>query len=180
MLMHNDVNEKISMFVDGELSYDESSSLLKLVNSDEALKKRLMRYQAISQVLQTEHYQELQLNFSDKIAQQIRQEPAYLLPQAKRPIPRKKLFAMAASTIAAAVLVGEAVKMNQGSMQAPMLIAGVSSTKQSANPPAAKTAMQQKPPMTAQFNDYLQAHNSSIYTNGEVDLKTYAKVASYK
>jgi len=34
-------------------------------------------------------------------------------------------------------------------------------------------------PLNKQINDYLQAHNSSIYTNGEADFQPYARVTAY-
>jgi sigma-E factor negative regulatory protein RseA len=184
--MQNDVDQKLSMFIDGELDYAESADLLKRINSDEALKKRLLRYQAIGLALQTEQYPELKLDFSSQISQRIKQEPTYLLPQTRTEgTSRKRLFAMAASTIAAAVLVGEIVWQGHGSGDAS--VAGLASSQpqkpvsvaKANNPPGSQTTVK-KQPMTAQFNDYLQAHNASVYTNGEANFKTYAKVASYQ
>jgi sigma-E factor negative regulatory protein RseA len=34
-------------------------------------------------------------------------------------------------------------------------------------------------PLNAQFNDYLKAHNSSVYTNGEANFQPYAAVTSF-
>lgn len=181
-MLNNDVDEKLSLFVDGELDYSETLHLLKRVNSDENLKKRLLRYQAIGLTMQTEQYQPLRLDFSEAISQQIKQEPAYLLPVNKpATMPRRRLMAIAASTIAAAVLVGEAVRMNYTADQSNLTVAKVSPPKPAMVAANMGTAPDPaKPPKTAQFNDYLQAHNASIYTTGEANFRPYAKVASYK
>jgi sigma-E factor negative regulatory protein RseA len=45
-----------------------------------------------------------------------------------------------------------------------------------------EVAQQQLPeqyPLNKRINDYLQAHNSSVYTNGEVDFQPYARVTAY-
>ena len=34
-------------------------------------------------------------------------------------------------------------------------------------------------PLNKRINDYLQAHNSSVYTNGEADFQPYARVTAY-
>jgi sigma-E factor negative regulatory protein RseA len=34
-------------------------------------------------------------------------------------------------------------------------------------------------PLNKRINDYLQAHNSSVYTNGEADFQHFARVTAY-
>jgi len=34
-------------------------------------------------------------------------------------------------------------------------------------------------PLNKRINDYLQAHNSSVYTNGEADFQRFARVTAY-
>ncbi len=183
--MHNEVNQKMSMFIDDELSYEEAQAFLKRIKTDTSLKAKMARYQTVSHALKAEEYQQLRPDFLDKISQQIQQEPTYLLPKQSIHQPRKKLFALAASTIAAAVLVGEAVKNYQGSTLDSNALSTSSSSELST--PKSPIMLAQNPkqkvtdrqPMTEEFNDYLQAHNGSVYMNGGVGLQPYAKVAAY-
>jgi len=34
-------------------------------------------------------------------------------------------------------------------------------------------------PLNKRINDYLQAHNNSVYTNGEANFQPYARVTAY-
>ena len=190
--MFEEINENISRLVDGDLGHGESLDLLKKMKSDDVLKCRMSRYQAISQALKTDQFHQVSLDFSRKVFQEIQQEPTYFLPQLKPKIPvnsqpqtqarlpKLKLFAVAASTLAAVVLVGQGIRDDQSGNQYPTLSA--SAIPQQALPALAQTEQTKqrtRHPLNAQFNDYLQAHNSSIYTNGEASFQSYAKVAAY-
>ncbi len=183
--MHNEANQKISMFIDNELDYDESLDLLKKIRTDDVLKARMMRYQAISHTLKTEEFQQLRSDFSDKISQQIKQEPVYFLPKTSVKPQRKKMFAIAASTIAAVVLVGEAIKNHQDEAYPTIAATNVTALQQLAGTsiatlkPEEKDQNSRRQPMNAQFNDYLRAHNASTYTSGEVNIQPYARVAAF-
>jgi sigma-E factor negative regulatory protein RseA len=185
--MQEEVNQKISQLIDAELGYNESVDLLKKIRSDESLKHKMSRYQAISLALKTEQFYQVKPAFSDKIFQQIQQEPTYFLPQklsSSKQHNRTRLFAAAASTIAVAVLVGQNLRNNPVSSSPP---ASVSATFSQQSIPDNNNALVQKEkitqpkgqPLNAQFNDYLQAHNNSVYTNGEANFHPYAKVAAY-
>lgn len=184
--MHNEANQKISMFIDEELDYRESVELLKKFKSDEAVKAKMRRYQVISHVIKTEEYFPLSADFTDKISAQIQQEPVYLLPVASQPQTnqRKKLYAIAASTIAAVVLVGKSIN-NQPSTAYPALSSSSTvAPQQLAAIPVDKPEVKVRPdnnrlPANARFNDYLRAHNGSIYTSGEVSIQPYARVAAF-
>lgn len=188
--MHNDVNQKLSMFIDDELSYDETQLMIKRIKSDSSLKAVMLRYQAISHALKTEEYQKLNSDFFEKVSQQVRQEATYLLPEKKsiNPPRHRKMIAIAASTLVAAVIVGETIKFKQSQLSYQQL----ASTTSAANPSSlavnqsatviiqqAKEKPSDRQPMTKEFNDYLQAHNGSLYMNGGVGAQPYAKVAAY-
>jgi sigma-E factor negative regulatory protein RseA len=188
--MHKEeVNEKISRLIDADLNYNETLALLKQVQSDDALKAKMCRYQAISEALKTDQFYQVKSDFSNQIFQALQQEPTYLLPSFKPqqhlPSPskysnRNKLFAVAASSVAAAILVGYNI-FNDKQINGPQNLAKISTY------PAQLVATNSKPdkskpdrqPLNAQFNDYLQAHNNSVYTNGEANFQPYAKVTSY-
>jgi sigma-E factor negative regulatory protein RseA len=190
--MHEEINQKISTLVDGELGYSETLELLKKMQSDEALKHKMGRYQAISEALKTDTFYQVSPDFSCKVFQEIQQEPAYFLPkvqkQSDHTLPskqqpyRNKLFALAASLLVVAAFVGQGFRnellankprqtsIAMASAQSPLPVPRI--------PPAQSTQHKQKP-LTAQFNDYLQAHNNSVYTNGEANFQPYAAVTSY-
>lgn len=187
--MHEEVNQKISRLIDGELGYDETLDLLKKIQSDESLKNKMGRYQAISQALKTDEFYKIRADFSDKIFQKIQSEPSYLFPQLKpQPIPqsqnrqpnRNKLFAVAASALAAAVLVGQSLRDDRSDKYQTLAATAVSGQQVAASfAKPEKLPQRNRQPLSTQFNDYLQAHNSSVYTNGEANFQPYAKVTAY-
>jgi sigma-E factor negative regulatory protein RseA len=189
--MHEETKLDISRLVDGDLGHDETLSLLGKIQSDDMLKHQMSRYQAISQALKTDAYHQVSCDFSRKVFQEIQQEPAYFLPQLKPAAKsqtqpqdkysKRKLFAVAASTVAAAVLVGQGLREDQsGNKYATVTAMAV---PQQSFPvtqvPHENPAQRSRQPFNAQFNDYLQAHNSSVYTNGEAVFQPYARVTSY-
>jgi sigma-E factor negative regulatory protein RseA len=188
--MHDEVKQKISRFIDGELGYDETLSLLKKLQSDDVLKNTMSRYQAISQALKTDEFYQVKSDFSGKVFQEIQREPAYLLPQLKpqpqlqppnRQLSRNKLFALAASVLAVAVLVGQGLRDNHPVNPYQTLAATTVPERQlvASSTKPEKLLQQKHQSLNTQFNDYLQAHNSSVYTNGEANFQPYAKVTAY-
>lgn len=189
--MHEEINQKISRFIDGELDYDETLDLLRKIQSDESLKHTMSRYQAISQALKTDEFYQVISDFSHKVFQEIQQEPAYLLPQLKpQPHsqsqsqdrqPKRKLFAVAASILVVAVLVGQSLRNDHPANKYQTLTAMALPQQQlpASSAQSEKLPQHNRQPLNAQFNDYLQAHNNSVYTNGEVVFQPYAKVTAY-
>jgi sigma-E factor negative regulatory protein RseA len=189
--MYEETNLNISRLVDGELGHDETLDLLKKMQSDDGLKCKMSRYQAISQALKTDQFHQVSPDFSRKVFQEIQQEPAYFLPQLKPQVhsqtqsqdkyPKRKLFAVAASTLVAAVLVGQGLREDQAGNKyqtvTAMAVPGQSFPATLAQTEQSK--QRTRHPLNTQFNDYLQAHNNSVYTNGEVVFQPYAKVAAY-
>ncbi|WP_411726355.1 RseA family anti-sigma factor [Methyloglobulus sp.] len=193
--MHEEINQKISRFIDGELDYDETLDLLKKIQSDESLKHKMSRFQAISQALKTDEFYQVISDFSHKVFQEIQQEPAYLLPQLKpqphsqsqdrqpkpKPKPKLKVFAVAASILVVAVLVGQSLRNDRPANKYQTLTAMALPQQQlpASSAQSEKSPQHNRQPLNAQFNDYLQAHNNSVYTNGEANFQPYAKVTAY-
>lgn len=190
-LMQEDMNEKISRLIDGDLDHAETLDLLKKIQTDESLRLKLWRYQTISHTLKSDVYCHASSDFSRKVFQDIQQEPSHFLPQ----ISQSKTFpqtpksqqqsgrmwlAVAASTLAAAVLVAQAIRNEQatGNIQS---INAMTSPQLAlpASYPSSTTSKPARRPLNAQFNEYLQAHNSSVYINGEAEFQPYARVASF-
>lgn len=178
--MYEETNQNISRLIDGELGHDETLDLLKKIQSDKVLKNKMSRYQAISQALKTDEFYQVRSDFSHKVFQEIQQEPAYFLPQlnpqhlsqVQDKQSKRKFYAVAASTLAAAVLVGQSLRDDSSTNKYPTVTA-------MAVPQPEKLKQSSRRPLNAEFNDYLQAHNSSVYTNGEAHFQPYAKVTAY-
>ncbi len=187
--MVEEKNQNISRLIDGELGYDETLDLLKKIQSDEALKNTMSRYQAISQALKTDEFYQVRADFSRKIFQEIQQEPTYFLPQLNPQHPsqvqdkqsKRKLYAVAASALVAAVLVGQGLRDDPSANKYQTVTAMAEPQQQMPTSTAQRENLKQpdRQPLNAQFNDYLQAHNNSVYTNGEAQFQPYAKVTAY-
>ncbi len=183
--MQDEVNQQISGFIDGELGDDETMGLLKKMQMDNGLKTKLCRYQAISQALKTDEFYQVQIDFSRRVSQKIQDEPAFFLPQLKQdPQPqtkqaaRTKMLAIAASVAVVAVVIGQSYRDNPANhtitaMSVPQLQTPTAFAK------TKKLKQYEHQPLNAQFNEYLQAHNTSVYTNGEAEFQPYAKIVSY-
>ena len=114
-------------------------------------------------------------DFSTKIRQQIQQEPAYLLPQHKSFKRSHKQIAVAASILVVAVMAGRSVNdPDQHSMAASTLQVAQHQLPEQSTPVEATQY-----PLNKRINDYLQAHNGSVYTNGEANFQPFARVTAY-
>lgn len=180
--MRDEINQNISRLLDDDLGPDEMLGLLGKIQTDDVLKAKMLRYQAISSILKKEDYCYVGTDFSKKISRQIQSEPTFLIPQRKSLKTNPKIYiAAAASALIAAVLVGQFSQTRS----LPGATQNMAATNGSNPAPASllarndSHAQTERHPMTAQFNDYLQAHNSSVYTNGEANFHPYAKMAAY-
>jgi len=110
--MKKDINQTISQFLDDELDHAELDVLLSAIKNEPELKQQINRYQVMTQVLTDERGLQASPDFLDKINQQIKQEPHYLLPKKvvkKRMVPlwQKASFAVAASVACVAVIMSQ-------------------------------------------------------------------------
>ncbi len=182
--MNDKLNEKISQFIDDELAYDDALRLLQNMQSHAELINTMNRYQTISHALKTEQTFTVSADFTAKISQQIQQEPHYLLPQQRSTRPRNyKIMALAAAASVAvvAVLVGRNVNQSPTPFDAePALQVAQQPTPSS---PVVKSVVyvnqNNQQPLNSRINDYLQAHNASVYTNGEASFKSLTQVTAY-
>ena len=102
--MPEDLNQKISQFLDNELDHADALNLLQIMQSQPELQDKMNRYEAISHALKTDVFLAAKSDFSAKIHQQIQQEPFHLLPQRKSFKRTHKLMALAASIAIVAVI----------------------------------------------------------------------------
>lgn len=174
--MQEDLKQKISQLLDNELDRHEALILLKKVRSNPDLKRKLIRYETISHALKTEVFLSPDLEFSTRISQKIRHEPTYLLPQLKQLRGSRKMLATAASIAIIAVIAG----LNRNDPAKEIKTASAIQTPISAQAPSGISDHQiERYPVNKRINDYLQAHNSSVYTNGQANFQPYARVTAY-
>lgn len=165
--MHEQLNEKLSQFIDDELDAQQSLRLLHSVSEDEGLKDKLRRYQIASQVMKSNEYSLVSKDFADKIHAQIRQEPTYLLPRKKPVVTWQKATLAIAASIALAV-VWVTSKLDQ-QMQNPLSgVEVVAHNKGSADE------------MHERFKDYLQAHDNALYVNSVQAGQPFGRVVGYQ
>ena len=102
----------------------------------------------------------------------------YLLPQHK-PFKRPhKLIALAASIAIVAVIAGRSMNDDQFKSASVVQVAQQQLPEQPSTPVVYANQAAQYP-LNKRINDYLQAHNSSVYTNGEANFQPYARVTAY-
>lgn len=185
--MPEQLKQKISQLLDDELAPDQALGLLETLRSDLALQATYQRYEAISHALKTEVFLTADASFAAKIQQQIQQEPSYLLPQ-RKPKPQwrnHQTLAIAAAMALVAVLVGQSLTfMHESKLptSAPPALA------QQTPPPASPLQIAQQQakaaadinqiPLNKRINEYLQAHNNSVYNQADT-FQPYARVTTY-
>ncbi|MDO9106769.1 MAG: RseA family anti-sigma factor [Methylovulum sp.] len=183
--MNKALNQKISQFLDDDLDAGDALDLLQKMQWDADAANTLNRYEAISHALKTNEFLAVSPDFAAKIAEQIQQEPFYLLP-GRRPatVSRHKLLALAASVAVIAVLAMRGVNNQAGHTQQP---SGLQVAQQPSVQPAKVAAYTRQPaqlqeqyPLNKRINDYLQAHNNSVYTNGGADFAPLTSVTAYR
>jgi sigma-E factor negative regulatory protein RseA len=184
--MYEDLNQKISQFLDKELDYNEALSLLKKIQAHPEVKNKLNRYEAISSAIKSETFLTARPDFSERIRQEIQNEPAYLLPGRKMPPQHKqlkrhhKILAVAASLAVVAVITTRTINNPPDKIKSASIIevAQQQLPEQPSEPVSYKNEAEPSP-INSQINDYLQAHNSSVYTNGQANFQPYTRVTAY-
>jgi len=163
--MQDKLNEKLSLLLDDELDSQQGLDLISKIKIDADLQAKFQRYQLISQTIKKQDAYPLNPGFSDTLQQRLRAEPAYLLP-VKPPMSqsRKALFAVAASLLLAVVW--------------------LLSTQQQQTTDLYQVAAIEPQPIEVQidsgFNDYLQAHDNSVYVTNRNFSQAYTRVVGYQ
>lgn len=189
--MDEELNQKISQLIDNELSHEEALSLLQLMRKQPQLQDKMSRYEAISHAVKAEAFVPTRSDFAERVRQQIQSEPAYLLPQHKTSRRNYKIFALAASVAAVAIMVSripyapdESISVPEIAMvqpQEPVPAKEAMAEPQAQEPPSVSVAFRpvDQDQFNARFNDYLQAHSESVYIDGQTNFQPYARVAAY-
>ncbi len=177
--MPEDLNQKISQFLDNELDHADALSLLQKMQAQSDLQDKMQRYEAISHALKTDVFLATRSDFSANIHQQIQQEPIYLLPQRKALKRSHQLMALAASVAIVAVIAGRSINNELPSKASSTLTVAQQPLPEQSYATVDAASQAEQYPLNKRINDYLQAHNSSVYTNGEADFQSYARVTAY-
>lgn len=172
--MQQDLDQKISLLIDNELDHEDALSLLADIKQKEELSQTMARYEAISHSLKAESFLSADTDFVSRISREIAKEPAYFLPRKKQTqFWQKSLLALAAAITAVAILVGRGIDSGEVQFRSSLVVAENTAEAKKTN-----EKINQKP-FNERFNEYLQAHNDSLYTNGEVAPLPYARLAGY-
>jgi sigma-E factor negative regulatory protein RseA len=182
--MTEELNQQISQFLDDDLDRGESLNLLQQMRQQPQLTGKLNRYEAISHALKTDVFIDVKADFSARISQQLEHEPTYLKPKIKIKSkafqPHYKHWALAASITVFAVLAQRGLQSTAPDQQMKSQSFQLAQHQPNPQTTSAKPTQDiQQPSLNARINEYLQAHNSSIYTNNEAELKPLTRVTSY-
>jgi sigma-E factor negative regulatory protein RseA len=193
-MMVDPLNQKISQYLDGDLDPAEVLQLLQAMQQQPHLNQTMQRYALINQAVKSRPVIMADAAFTVQLQEKLAQEPVYFLPQHRRKIYfyPKAALALAASLMAVAVIVP--IVKNLNARQSPAVFSGAqypqmptkdtlmsANTLQSgllANSPA-KRQTTRLYPVNKRFQDYLQAHNGSLYMNDPANFQYRAQVASY-
>lgn len=182
--MSDSFNQKISQYLDNELSSTESFQLLQAMQQQPEHQETMQRYMLIKQALKARPALMAEADFSVKLRQQLAQEPTYLLPQ-KRPKThawQKPILALAASFLAVAIIVPVVKKINTAHTTPTLAMVQTyqgSSLRGGMLMTPSNESVAHPYPVNKRFQDYLQAHNGSLYTNGAANFQTRAQLAGY-
>ncbi len=177
--MPEDLNQKISQFLDNELDHVQALNFLNKIQMQPELQDKLNRYEAISHAMKTDVFLLTNADFSTKIHQEIQKEPVYLLPQHKPFKLNHKQVAVAASIAIVAIVAGRGMKdMDQHSRVASTIQLAQNQSPEPSSTPVGYAKQAEQEPLNKRINDYLQAHNS-VYTNGEANFQPFARVTTY-
>ncbi|GEM_PF-177960 len=193
ILMPENLNQKISQFIDNELDEVDALYLLKKMQIKPGLQGKLNRYQVIGQVIKGDIGIVPEADFVKRISLQIQQEPAYLLPKIKvEKMSYKKPVAIAASLFIVAIIAGHSVtdKAQPARVVSTLQVADNNKeVKKQEDKPLEVIAQKaispqaivkvSEDPLNKQISDYLQAHNGNLDTNNEPAFQPYARVSSY-
>lgn len=160
--MQDKLNEKLSLLLDDELESQQALAVISKIKTDAELQAKFQRYHLISQAIKKQDAYPLDTAFVDKIQQRLVSEPTYLLPvKARR---QKALFAVAASLLLAVVWL-------------------LSTQQQQASDLYQVAAIEpqlEQVQVDTNLNDYLQAHDNSVYVSQRNYPQAYTRVVGYQ
>lgn len=166
----DDLRQKLSLLLDGELSESDSLALMASIESDATLRRQWHRYRLVSEVMRSGKVLPVDDRFVDQVRATIANEPAILAPRPEKHRYREKAVtaALAASLAVVAVLVGKSVK-DYSPVPGPEVLAQT----ELVDPDEVRSALD------PQFQDYLVTHYETAYLAGAPGLLPYARLVTY-
>ena len=163
--MQDKLNEKLSLLLDDELESQQALAVISKIKTDAELQAKFQRYQLISQAIKKQDAYPLDTAFVDKIQQRLASEPTYLLPVKARISQRQKaLFAVAASLLLAVVWLLSTQQQQTSDLYQV----------------AAIEPQLEQVQVDTNLNDYLQAHDNSVYVSQRNYPQAYTRVVGYQ
>lgn len=172
--MQNNIEEKISMLLDDELSSKEAIALLEKIDQDDQLRQIWYRYNNISLALKSDQYISVDSQLSDHVKKSIEVVPTVLAPNVGLQGPKKWVFALAASVVFIAVFSWPRFFSDLETPAEPITIA-----EHLPEPLASPELAQWDEELDSRLNDYLVTHNESAYSTGMQGMLPYARVVGY-
>jgi len=172
--MNKEMNQKISRFLDGELSLQELDQVLLEIKQQPELKNTLQRYQVMSHILKNDDITIADNSFLAKVQQNVEQEPHYFLPKQATKAKYPRIWKQVPLAIAASVAIVAVVFSQISNFQSPVspeVIAQATVTESQAR---IRNELQHE-----RLKAYLKAHSDDLYADGAVNFRSYAHVVSY-
>lgn len=198
--MQQPYEEKLSQFIDDDLERSEALELLTTLQQRSELQAKLRRYALTQHALKHKQVVAADLDFAAKIRHELENEPLYLLPRQKlsqlptakadaptphtsvvKPLPvhtskplRPKVlgFSMVAAIIMAVVIMPSIMN---SMTEEKVIMMSHQERIQEEYPNEVRLY-----PVNRRFQDYLQAHNNSLYANGEISVHNRAQYVTYE
>lgn len=182
--MTEELNQKISQLLDDDLSYEDALNVLTRLQKQPDLQRKMSRYEAISHVLKSEVFIPVQPDFTQRISAEIDKEPTLMVARRKSSVRSYwALSALAASVTIVAVWVSQQERQSSPPAGSALMIAQAEKPREVQQREASPSAVYDQPsrpdPVASRLTEYLQAHNSSRYIDGTVNLQPYTQVVSY-
>jgi sigma-E factor negative regulatory protein RseA len=172
--MLDEVNVKISQFVDGELTAKETFNLLKNMQEKPELADVYRRYEAVSQALKTDVFLAADEDFVARVSARIEAEPTVFCPPRRTVRSRARIITAAAASLAAAAVIVAGLSQQRGKP----LVGGMELAQR--QPESQLYAASSRPQADdARFNEYLEAHGATLYSGGSSVPQAYGQVVGY-
>lgn len=181
--MREELNLKISQFVDGELATEDGVKLLESMQEDPELDRTFRRYEAVSQALKSDVFLSADADFVERVSAQLKNEPTVLSPSKQllqhNTRNMKVISALAASFAVVAVIIAGALQFGQEQATTGVELAQSRSGEQVY---VDSSRVQDDDKL---FNEYLEAHGATLYSGDHAaspayeTSQTYGRVVNY-
>lgn len=177
--MHDEINQKISQFIDDELPQHKALQLLTEIKKQPELDAKLQRYEMASAILKKHPSISIRADFSEKISQALASEVVYLLPKKRtKSIYYKSAMAVAAGVAGVAIFLANNVPELTDVKQEPFLVANDISNQKTPveKQEPVEVVLRKSATIDPRFKHYLQAHRGNLYTI-DPGVQSYARLA---